>query len=198
MNAVNTGKERMKGINPVLCAIFDFAIHTIFYHRSKESGGGSVSSAPGVIWCAPRLNWTPDDMAEFLVHELTHNMLFIDERRYQHYIDFDDIAKPENYARSAILMRPRPLDKVFHSLIVSHEVISFRLENGEPEAPNVHPSNTVMLDAAHDTIESIHGLLSNKSLVTSRFMELLDKIEASFTLIANEKKRDAVIKVQAA
>lgn len=180
MNAVSGGKKKLFSVNEDLSTLFDFVIHTMFYHRSKESGGGSVSSAPGVIWCAPRLNWTEDDMAEFLVHELSHNMLFIDERRYQHYIDFDDIAVPENYARSAILMRPRPLDKVFHSLIVSHEVLSFRLENGEPSDPNVHPSSAVMYDAAMETIRTIKELLSKKALVTSRFFDLMDKVESSF------------------
>lgn len=180
MLAVSEGKKHLEKTNANLAELFDFAIHTLFYHRSHKSGGGSVSSAPGVIWCAPRINWTCDDMSEFLVHELTHNMLFIDERRHQHYVDFDDIALSENYALSAILMRPRPLDKVFHSLIVSHEVLSFRNQNGEPSAPNVHPSSAAMHAAAMETIRTIRDLISRKSLVTFRFIELLDKAEASF------------------
>lgn len=191
MRAVKEGKEHLEKVNADLAGLFNFAIHTLFYHRSHESGGGSVSSAPGVIWCAPRLNWTCDDMAEFLVHELTHNMLFIDERRYQHYIDFDDIALPENYARSAILMKPRPLDKVFHSLIVSHEVLSFRMENGEPATPNVHPSSMVMHDAAMETIKTIRELISKKDLVTDRFTELLDNVHTSFTTMDIQRRMDA-------
>lgn len=183
MKAVSEGKKHLQQSNNELGSLFDFAIHTMFYHRSKESGGGSVSSAPGVIWCSPRLNWTKEDMAEFLVHELTHNMLFIDERRYQHYIDFDDIAIPENYAKSAILMKPRPLDKVFHSLIVSHEVLSYRMENGEPVNPNVHPSTQKMYDAALETIDTIRELLGRKTLVTTRFLELMDKVEISLETI---------------
>ena len=185
MKAVNEGRKHLKKSDNELGSLLDFAIHTMFYHRSKESGGGSVSSAPGVIWCSPRLNWTKEDMAEFLVHELAHNMIFIDERRYQHYIDFDEIAKPDNYAKSAILMKPRPLDKVFHSLIVSNEVLSYRMKHGEPVNPNVHPGTQKMYDAALETTDTIRELLKRKTLVTPRFLELMDKVETSLEAIKN-------------
>ena len=176
---IEKGCQHLRDVNEDLYEVFDFAIHTVFYHRSSCTGGGSVSSLPGVIWCSPRLEWSLNDMSEFLVHELAHNMLFIDERRFRHYVDFDDIAKPENYARSAVLMRNRPLDKVFHSLIVAHEVLAFRLENGEPDNPMVHPNTFEMLEAAFVTVDSIKDTISKAELVTDRFIYLLDEVELS-------------------
>lgn len=186
MTVVDECRKWLQRTNPALHEFFSFIVHTMFYHRSRESGGGSVSSAPGVIWCAHRTDWSEGDLAEFMVHEMTHMLMFIDERRYQHYYDFDEIAKPENYARSAVLLRQRPLDKVFHSLLVSHEVLSFRCENGEPETPIVHPKSSIMLSAAYDTIGSIRAVPSLGSLVTPRLFTLLDQVEASFGRISEK------------
>ena len=104
-----------------------FTINTLFYAESYQQGGGSVSSAIGVIWCANRKNWTLNDSVEFLVHELTHNLVFLDELRYQHYVSLCEIAKQENFAVSAVLKKPRPLDKVFHSLIVAVDELCLKV-----------------------------------------------------------------------
>ncbi|MET3125472.1 hypothetical protein ABID42_000560 [Arcicella rosea] len=171
--------------NDVIHDFFHLVIHTIFYSRSLDSGGGSISDAKGVIWCCNRKAWTDLDIAEFLVHELTHNLLFLDEMCYKHYKDFSLIAQKENYALSAILGRNRPLDKVIHSLVVAHEVINFRIETGEPLNPIVHPSTSVMIDSCRKTIDSLNQLLKDekKDLVTERFYQILDLVDASIRQI---------------
>lgn len=176
---VEKGKSLITKINPSLRQIFDLTIHTLFYTRSTHSGGGSVSDAPGVIWCSVRRNWTEMDLAEFLVHELTHNFVFLDELCYQHYTDLSALANEKYYAKSTILNKQRPLDKTFHSLVVAHEVLSYRKEAGEPENPHVHPNSAKMLDSCKETISSIKSVIDNNSLVTPRFREILDKVEVS-------------------
>lgn len=184
MRRVTDGIARINAIDPDLHDVFNFAIHTLFYHRSNESSGGSVSSSPGVIWCGPRTNWSDDDMAEFLVHELAHNMLFIDERRYQHYIDFDEIAKPENYAISAVLNKPRPLDKVLHSLVVAHELLSFREAMGDNEGHGrvAHPETKRLFSSYLDSLESVRDLLARKDLVSDRAKEIVESLSRSPTV----------------
>jgi len=177
MARVAAAIEQLGKVNPGLGRVFDLVIHTLFFHRSRNSGGGSVSSAPGVIWCSPRRTWSPDDMAEFLVHEFTHNMLFLDERRYEHYKDPQLLADPEMFAVSAVLKIPRPLDRTFHSLVVASEVLSFREENGEPAAPLVHPSTQELLRSCRSTIDGIRAVIARKSLVTPRFLEVLEKVD---------------------
>jgi len=179
LNYVQKGKSLIAKINPSLMEIFDLTIHTLFYARSVHSGGGSVSDAPGVIWCSVRRNWTDMDIAEFLVHELTHNLVFLDELCYQHYTDMSALANEKYYAKSTILNKQRPLDKTFHSLVVAHEVLSYRKEAGEPENPHVHPNSAKMLASCKETISSIHSVIDNNSLVTPRFREILDKVEVS-------------------
>ena len=74
-------KRQISKVDPVFIALFDFYIHTLFYQRSPDSGGGSISSGLGVIWCSISKRWTHDDIHEFLLHELTHNLLFLTKGR---------------------------------------------------------------------------------------------------------------------
>ena len=178
MARVEAAIERIGAVNPALRRVFDLVIHTLFFHRSRNSGGGSVSSAPGAIWCSPRRQWSLTDTAEFLVHEFTHNMLFLDERRFEHYVDPQVLQQPGNFAVSAVLKIPRPLDRAFHSLVVASEVLSFRGENGEPETPQVHPSTWELAHACQGTIDGIRAVISQKALVTPRFMDILEQVDA--------------------
>lgn len=185
MSAILAGKDRLREADETLYELFEFMIHTMFYHRSKKTGGGSVTSAPGQIWCAHRRNWSDWDIAEFLVHELAHNIVFLDERRYVHYINFDDIAKTENYVTSAVLNRPRPLDKVIHSLVVAHEVLRFRELSGEPLLPKVHPASLTMLNNSMRSLKEAKYTVGSRSLVTDRVLYILDKLELSFDAMAS-------------
>jgi hypothetical protein len=177
MQGIRDAIEHLGAVNPGLRRTFDRVIHTLFFHRSRNSGGGSVSSSPGVIWCSPRRTWSQKDRAEFLVHELTHNLLFLDERRFEHYVDPRLLVEPQYFALSAVLKIPRPLDRAFHSLVVASEVLAFRAENGEPPDPIVHPSTNDILRACRATIDGIRTVLKMRPLVTLRFMEILGRIE---------------------
>lgn len=189
LSKVSQSQEYIMASNRDLYSVFQLVIHTLFYARSKDSGGGSVSDAIGAIWCSNKKSWNTHDLAEFLVHEFTHNLVFLDEICYKHYYDYDIIAKPENYALSAILNRNRPLDKVFHSLIVAFEVLQFRNDAGHPESPAVHPSTPVLVESCMKTIESINLLLlKNDQLVTDRFTSLVKLVSDKMNsiLVAQE------------
>ena len=164
--------------NNDLYVLFKLVINTLFYAQSYEQGGGSISTAIGVIWCCNRKNWSLFDLTEFIVHELTHNLVFLDELRYKHYLDLASLALDENFVTSAILKKPRPLDKVFHSLLVSIEILTLRqMFLGEPVDPKVHPCSIEIYSNCLRTIEEIHILLNNRDLVSKRFKDLLSLIE---------------------
>jgi hypothetical protein len=166
-------------IDSDLKAIFELVIHTLFYHRSYEAGGGSVSSAPGVIWCSIRKDWNTQDIAEFLVHELAHNLLFIDERVNRHYKSLNLIMDKKTYAYSSILKTLRPLDKVFHSLMVALEVVALRQKIGEPSYPKAHPPTVEINRAISNTIDSIEAL-PLQDLVEPRFIEIFNEMKATY------------------
>lgn len=165
-------------IAPDLHQIFSLVINYVFCAPSKQAGGGSSSAALGAIWCAHRAAWTEKDMMEFFVHELAHNLLFLDEYRYKHYPDYPAMARPENFARSAILCIPRPLDKVLHSVVVATEILAFRCRVlGHPENPGLHPTSGKLLDNTRRCLSSIRAIPNLDALTTARAKEIIARCE---------------------
>lgn len=163
--------KKMGTTQPHFAALIDLVIHTIFTFPSKLAGGGSTSAAIGCIWADIRPSWVEQDILEFLVHETTHNLVFIDELCFTHYTSYPDIARSDNFAQSAILNKPRPLDKVFHSILVSTEILLFRQDNfGHPEKPCLHPPSHVLLSQTSQSIDSIKEV---ESFLTDRAKYLL-------------------------
>ena len=169
--------------NPLLYKLFKVAINNMFYAKSYKQGGGSVSSAIGVIWCSHRKNWSRDDIVEFIVHELTHNLIFLDELRFKHYLSLEKLGEDKNFVISAILKKPRPLDKVFHSLMVAAEILHLRQAwLGEPMDSKVHPSSQEMIVNCQATLMGIKELLVKRELVSDRFKMLVDLIDNKVAL----------------
>lgn len=137
--------------------LLDLIVTDIVILPSKTAYGGSTSDGLGIIWANPSLNWRSIDAAEFLVHELTHQCMFIDEICSRHY-DYTSLLKPENWAQSAILKKLRPADKVLHSIVVAAEILSFRDLVGHPASPRAHPPSTKLAQQARDAVNSIKEL----------------------------------------
>lgn len=168
--------DELSNINAELYFMLQLVVDSIFLRYAKDSGGGSTSNAIGVIWINNRDFWSMTDLMELLVHELTHNTLFIDELRFLHFYDYHELLKPENFAQSAILHTKRPLDKVLHSIVVASEVLQFRKNClGEPKNPMVHPDSNTMIKQALDAYQSITSMSNYQELVTDRGRWILDK-----------------------
>lgn len=182
----------LKRLMPESYQLFQLAIDSLFLRDSKSSGGGSTSNAMGVIWINSRDHWKLQDLVELLIHELTHNLVFMDELRYLHFKDYRLLQNKENFAKSAILHTARPIDKVFHSIMVSVEVLIARDQYlGEMDKPCVHPESPKMLS---QTIEALHSLkrLSNfHELLTERGIELIDICEERLFQLSEAQKRSA-------
>lgn len=174
--------------------LFELVINYIFCAPSNVAGGGSTSNGIGVIWASPKPNWQSEDFIEFYTHEFTHNLVFLDERRYQHYVDYDLILDQENFCKSAILCTPRPLDKVFHSLLVATEVLLLREESlGHPNNPKAHPPSETILKNCFDTIYSIERLQTKSQLLTRRGLELMNLCKEKLNIINNSLSKKELI-----
>jgi hypothetical protein len=99
-------------------------------------------------------------VAEFLVHELTHHLLFISERCVAQFY-YKEMIKEENFAQSAILNRRRPLDKVVHSIVVSTEILLARQTFLPPKQIHIHPESEVICSQTEIAIDSV---LQSKNL----------------------------------
>lgn len=173
LETARAGYRRIQERYPELGLLFRLAFNTIFSLPSAEAGGGSASSAVGVLWVNPRATWTEVDVVEFLVHELTHNLVFLDERRFSHYVDLKKAVDKENWALSAVLGRLRPIDKGVHSLIVATEILLLRDKHtGHDDRYRVHPPSDVLREKALRCADSLLSLKNRAELCRPRFIEL--------------------------
>jgi hypothetical protein len=140
-----------------LASVFGMVINRIFVVEMANEGGGSSQRSVGAIWANPTRTASVWDLAEFLVHELTHQTLFLDEQVHGHYADRVGAQTGSNgfLPRSSIRNARRPLGPVFHSLAVALEVVALRRHLGVEYTPRLHPPTDQLLESAHATIRSI-------------------------------------------
>ncbi len=172
----------------ILCkehwALLNLVINHVIFRESKQASGGSSSSGIGVLWLNLRDHVTVDDIIELLIHESTHNLLFIDEIRYLHY-NYELVLSEDNYAISSILKSKRPLDKVVHSIVVAVELILARRNFLGKSNITIHPKSP---ELEIDTINSINSVLAlprYSDLVTSRVDSLI--LEAKNKILEGSK-----------
>ena len=184
IKAVMQSLEEIQEIDSAYYNLIQLAINTIFSAPSKFAGGGSTSAAIGCIWVNLRKHWQKQDILEFLIHETTHNLVFLDELCYSHYSNYSELPKEENFSWSAILNKPRPLDKVFHSIIVSTEILLFRNEYlGHPDNPCLHPPSDIMLDQLRHSIDYLKKYSHLRNLLSQRANNLLNICENKLEIL---------------
>ena len=136
-----------------LRAVFDLTINYVFVMPSDTASGGSSNALPGVIWINPRDRWDDIDRQELFVHELTHNLLFVDELVHGLF-DYGPMPNKENWTYSAVLAKKRPLDKAFHSAVVAAEVLLYRHTfKQHPDNPGAHPPTDILLRQTQTSLE---------------------------------------------
>lgn len=167
----------MKTQTPTHYDFLNNFVEGIFFEESDIASGGSTSNAVGVIWANPDCRFHQQDTIELLVHELTHNLMFLDEWVYPHY-DYDLILSPETWCQSAILLTKRPVDKVVHSIIVATEIVLLRRNiTGEPSQFVAHPPSAELTDAILKSIDDLRSLPQSNDLLQKRVLHLLDVAE---------------------
>ena len=157
LDRMREARDLVTATCPALGDVLETVIHRIFIAELDKEVGGSSTTSVGVIWANPTPAATAWDLAEFLVHELTHQVLFLDEQVHGHYTDRAASESGSNgfLPRSTIRRARRPLGPVFHSLAVALELIAFRERAGERYVPALHPKTETLLGACQATIESI-------------------------------------------
>lgn len=164
-----------------------FLFHSIFFAYSKKMAGGSTSNAIGVLWANVPESFSLDDVNEFIVHEIAHQITFIDEIVYGDHYDYKKIKINDLYTKSAILNLFRPADKVFHSVIVAHTIISYRKEiMGNNFGINIHGESAVLLNNAISSSEMLLDIDDKHKILSNRGRCLIDKCHNSLINHANK------------
>lgn len=160
--------------------VFGLVVHSIFvrsYQCSPSimaSHGGSSSGSIGTIWLAVNEGITERDLIEMYVHELTHHLLFVDELNSPQF-NYEELTKKENFTTSAILKRPRPLDKVVHSIVVSSDLILSRVRNfGWHDALRFHPSTIDMHNSTLAAISELESKPNATDLMSEHMLSIVN------------------------
>jgi len=178
MDLIKRGLEDLDFLATGHHELIECLITDIFILPSERARGGSTSQAIGVIWFDPKLSYGPCDVMEMIVHELTHQLMFIDELRRPHY-DYALLLKENSWPTSAILKTRRPFDKALHSAVVAMEVLLLRNNYiGHPQEPAVHPPTRILQDQLLDTINSMDEILEkNQDILMSRGHEIIENLK---------------------
>lgn len=184
LNQLRRALDLLAQLDPHLFEILNVVVSCIFTSSSQTAGGGTSSATPGVIWANLRNHWSTWDTLEFLIHELTHNLMFFDEFHAMHYRNLLELSNPDTFAQSAILRKQRPLDKVIHSIMVGISILNLRAncvfqraclkENLQPSA-GVHPESQTLAMHIRESIRSVMANPKSMQLLSARGTELLER-----------------------
>jgi len=69
----------LAGFHPDIVPSIDLLVHTfLFVGLSTPSyGGASFAELPGLVWIRPDPHWTPESLAESMLHEGVHQAVFL-------------------------------------------------------------------------------------------------------------------------
>ena len=169
---------RFAEADPDYWRFWSLLINFVLCPRSRYSTrGGTTSDAIGVIFACSPCRYSALDNHEFLVHEATHHMVFLYELVYGLY-DYPAIARQENYATAVLSGKRRPLDKVFHSIVVSTEVLLHRERTDRDlheESRSFHGSAPTLAARTESAIESLQAMINVDELLTPAALWLLDQ-----------------------
>ncbi len=151
------GIDYISNFEPNLEKLFKLVINYIFFSKNHINKlDSSSSNALGVIWSAGHLEWEVPDVAEFLIQELTHHLVFIDEQCSEYYKDYTILHNKDNWIYSTILDTPSSIDRAIHSVLIAHEIIEFRKQIPDDNAcGTLYTNNRQLTTQMVDDIESI-------------------------------------------
>lgn len=181
-NLARRGLDALADANAEAIELFNLVVHSILLCGSNlnnagmRAHGGTSSKCVGLMWLSMQRDLSTQDLVELFIHEMTHTLVFLDELNHGHF-DYTYMTLDENWAQSSILNRQRPMDKVIHSIVVAHEVLSARatfLSN--TDKLNVHPSSKTLKANTLDSIASVLNHPRRDLVCKPRAIELAETV----------------------
>lgn len=170
LDVAERARELLFEISTEWGLLFDVIVNRVFCVNVAGSVGGSTGRAIGSIWINLPSGAAPSDVAEFLVHELTHHLTFLDVLGRGHYQAGGATAS----ATSAIRRTSRPVACVLDSLLVGVEILAFRrLQGWHPRRPAIHPCSEALLEGSLQAAASLRRVNRTGQVFADRGSELL-------------------------
>lgn len=165
---ISNGLESISAVNHDLRELIELTIGEIFLAQESGSEGGTMSSAVGLIWLNPRVDWGARKAGENIVHEWIHNMLFLADMVDPLFaVDYIGLSEESAHATSAILHRKRPFDRCYHSAAVAAGLVFFHSASGDKERADA------LIEPTMKTVRELQGM---PELMTKSGSDLLDEV----------------------
>jgi hypothetical protein len=175
------GYRQLRAAEPALGPLFDLATTLVFVMTAPQlPGSGSSFDTIGLVYVNPTPAWTIQDVAECLVHEFAHTLLYIDALRHVHHPDYRLLDRPENVAETAITGRRRSMFFAFQSFLIAVEILSLRQQHPSlcGHRTGIHGPTHQLLRTAAATYDSCVHHPNIDQLASPRLKELLFKAKA--------------------
>lgn len=179
---IRTAKIFLDESTPELSYLLESVIRAVVLIPTSDFASQSRSSNLGKIYFGCHNNFDWYDFVELLVHELTHNLLFLDECLYGHFKVHPSQLLSPVLVKSAIRTTDRPFEASFHSAVVGAELLAGRA-TWQTEARGLscqfHPKSEALRMSVIATIDSLLESDRNYPLLTERSHKIIDQaIEA--------------------
>ena len=139
----------------------------------------STASVIGTVWFNPASSWMPETLAEVVVHETTHALIFLDEIRHIHIDPTAAMEREMPTVPGAVSSRPLPLPTAVHSAMVAAELLEWRRRFSSDFGVPVHGSTEKIITNARQTFDLLQG---HRDFYTPRLLDLLDRTGRALAL----------------
>jgi hypothetical protein len=141
-------------------------------------GSGALLEQLGTVYVAPGPRWAAEDIAECLVHELTHLLLRCDEHRFGHFVDPADAGRRQEFGATAVTRSLRSPLVVFHSLVVAAEIVGLRRQLGA-DREGVHGPEELLMERALECAREVLGRPDRDRHFTARAVLLMERADTT-------------------
>jgi hypothetical protein len=172
------GESHWNQLFPEDFTCYEELVRYVIYAYRDTYSGGSVSNAIGWIWLSPQADWTSGEYSENLIHEYTHNVLFLEEMVNTLFsVSASVMAEPENRVVSAIRRVPRFFDQTFHAAAVAIVLTEFAICEGRLRDARL---------LVHGLLPSLDAMKEKRALMTDNgYTLLLEMISRGLALYEN-------------
>jgi hypothetical protein len=150
----------------------------LFSSGAQVAGGASSSDVLGVIWLQPGADWLPLTFAESILHETTHQAVFLDDRVNGLFADelLEQMGAEAGLVTSAVWpynateKTRRPYDRAFHAACVAATLTEFFERLGQPERAD---------QFCWPIPQTLSELADRQRFLTPHGVEILQEVTAS-------------------
>jgi hypothetical protein len=175
-HVVSDGWRLLLTQEPDLGEIASILIATILSTKSpRRPGSGSLPTRRGTIYVNPTDSWDSRDVVECLIREVTHQAIWNDHLRYNHFP-----SPVPNIVRTAMIPTSEDgehvsLPRALALVIVGAELLRYRERNPSANIPN--ESSVGLMERSVFIARRIRGMPNIEKLTTGRFWRVLNAAE---------------------